>query len=84
MTVLFICGFHIFRIFVFVAFCMYGCYNKGSSMLALRGSLLGRFLEDWSMYYHYPMSKEVLVYYCNTVWPTYGLDCGKRWSWMVL
>ena len=43
------------------------------------GSPLGRILADWSMYCYYPMSKEVLTYYCNTVWPTYVLDCGERW-----
>ena len=25
------------------------------------------------------MSKEVLTYYCNTVWPIYVLHCGERW-----
>ncbi|KAF6130994.1 hypothetical protein HJG60_007915 [Phyllostomus discolor] len=25
------------------------------------------------------MSKEVLVFYYDTVWPTYVLDCGERW-----
>ena len=49
-----------------------------SSVLASRGSPLGRILADWSMYCHYPMSKEVLTYYCNTVWPTYVLDCEER------
>ena len=62
-----------------ITFCMYVWVNKGSSVLASRGSPLGRILADWSMYCHYPMSKEVLIYYCNTVWPTYVLDCEERW-----
>ena len=44
------------------------------------GSPLGRILADWGTYSHYPMSKEVLVYYCNIVWLTYTLDCRERQS----
>ena len=69
--------------FLVIALCMYGQYYKGSSMLAPRGSPLGRILEDWSMYFHYPMSKEVLVYYCNTIWPMSVVDCGESDPWMV-
>ena len=35
--------------------------------LVTGGTLLGSILADWGMDSHYPMSKEVLVYYCNTV-----------------
>ena len=66
-------------IFLFIAFFRYGQGSKGSSMLSTRGSPLGRILEDWSTYCHYPKSKEALVCYCDTVWPTYVLDCEERW-----
>ena len=78
MIVLFICS-QVAWIFLVIAFCMYGWYTKGSAMLVLRGSPLGRILEDWNMYCHYPMSKEVLAYYCNTAWFMYVLDCGEKW-----
>ena len=41
--------------------------SRGCSGLLLRGSPMGRILMDWSMYNHYPMPKEVLAYYCNTL-----------------
>ena len=31
------------------------------------------------MYCYYPMTKEVLINCCNTVWPVYVLDCEERW-----
>ena len=53
--------------------------SKGYSGLVSGGSPLGRILVAWSMHSHYPMSKEVLVYYYNTVWPMSVLDRGERW-----
>ena len=46
---------------------MSGPIRAVCSMLAPAGRPLGRILEDRAMYSHYPMSKEVLVYYCDTV-----------------
>ena len=74
---LFVCS-QVSWIFLVIAFDLYIWANKNSSVLAPRGSP-GRILADWSMYCHYPMSKEVLIYYCNTVWPMYVLDYGERW-----
>ena len=48
-------------------------------MLVPGGSPLGRILAGWSVYSYYPMSKEVSVYYYNTVWPTYVLDYREMW-----
>ena len=58
---------------------LYVWAKKGNSVLAPGESLLGRILADWGMYCHYPMPKEVLICYCNTVWPMYVLDCEERW-----
>ena len=66
-------------IFLVIAFGLYIWSNNGSSVLAPRGSPLGRILAVWTMYCYYPISKEVLTYYYNTVWPTYVLDCVERW-----
>ena len=52
--------------------------SSSCSELIPVGSPLGRILPDWSMYSHYPISKEILAYYCNTVWPTYILNCGGK------
>ena len=58
---------------------MSGPIRAVCSMLAPAGRPLGRILEDRAMYSHYPMSKEELVHYYNTVWPTYLLDYGGKW-----
>ena len=47
-------------------------------------SPLGRILRDWENYcskstYKNPLSKQLLIYYCNTVWPTYVLSDEMRW-----
>lgn len=53
--------------------------NRGCGVLAPGGSPLSRILASWSMYSHYPMSKEQLVYYCNIVCPMFILDHGEKW-----
>ena len=47
-------------------------------------SPLGRILRDWENYcskstYKNPLSKQLLIYYCNTVWPTYVLSDEMVW-----
>ena len=47
-------------------------------------SPLGRILRDWENYCSKstdknPLSKQLLIYYCNTVWPTYVLSDEMRW-----
>lgn len=41
--------------------------SRSCSELVPTESPLGRMLMYWSMYNHYPMPKEVLDYYCNTL-----------------
>ena len=65
-----------------LVFGLYVCGNKGSSVLALGGSLLGRMWADWSTWCHYPVPKEVLTCICNTVpYVRFGLwekvACGR-------
>ena len=78
--VLFVCCFQVDCTFLLVAFCLLGWYNEGSSGLTTRGSPLSRILEDWNVHCCYPMSKEVLICYCNTVWPMHDLDFEERWT----
>ena len=50
-----------------IALGLYVRTNRGYSGLVPGGSPLGRILVERGTYGHYQMSKDVLVYYCNTV-----------------
>lgn len=52
---------------------------RGCSVLTPKGSTSSQILNDLSLYSYYLTSKKELMFNCNTAWPMYILDFGKKY-----
>ena len=78
MNTSFVHMFPLWGLFMAMVLGMYFYAIRVCSVLTPEGSPLDRILADLSTYSYNPMTKNKLIFYCNTVWNMYTLDYGKN------